>query len=130
MRTLTLFSVLMSSYLTIMYNVYVDRNFWWPKSDETPAAISSSYIAPTYSSLRATVFAKCVGCHSDSGYGPEDFTNYHDLISSGKVVPGSARASKIFVETATMRMPLQGPKLSRAELVALEQWINSGALNN
>ena len=85
-----------------------------------------------FSYLAANILPKCTSCHSAGAAAAGiDLTSYASTTSSiAIVVPGNAAASGLYVETANASMPLGAPALSAAEIKAIQDWINDGALNN
>ncbi|MCC6572610.1 MAG: c-type cytochrome [Planctomycetes bacterium] len=74
--------------------------------------------------------ARCVSCHpSDAGL---NLTSYSRVMSSGKVVAGDSAASKIYrvVSGSNPSMPPSGGPLTAAQVKAIKDWIDAGALNN
>ncbi len=74
--------------------------------------------------------ARCVSCHpSDAGL---NLTSYSRVMSSGKIVAGDSAASKIYrvVSGSNPSMPPSGSPLTAAQVKALKDWIDAGALNN
>lgn len=87
--------------------------------------------APTYATIYSTILsAKCTSCHSgtraDAGVRFDSYTN-----TVKTVVAGNAAGSKLYnVTKPGGSMPPGGSKLSSAQVQAIADWINAGALNN
>lgn len=87
--------------------------------------------------VRPIFNAKCVGCHGGvkqaGGFGLVFRENALGPTSSGEfaIVPGDPAASGIIQRTRhaspQLRMPLDAPPLTEAEIVTLETWIDQGA---
>lgn len=91
--------------------------------------IPAPTIEAKYSAIAAQVFGpRCVACHANRAY---KFGSYADAVRS--VVPGDATNSILYqaitVGRGGGRMP-QGGGLSSAQVKAIEDWINAGAMNN
>ncbi len=86
----------------------------------------------TFTSIKANILTpKCLSCHSPSGSRPSvNYTDYSSTMSTGKVIAGNALGSEIYKECASGSMPKGGTMLSVAELQALRDWIDAGAMNN
>ena len=113
-----------------------------PQPAPTPDVQPVQNITATYSDLQAQVFSKkCTLCHNDknrtAGFSLE---HYNDLVSNARlIVKGDSRASGVYVSVAGQDafMP---PKravdakmvapLTDIEKIALQQWIDAGALEN
>ena len=86
-------------------------------------------IDPKYSVLAAQVFSsRCVACHAGRNY---KLNSYAEVLRT--VVPGNA-ANSLLYRAVTVganggKMP-QGGALSSAQIKAIEDWINAGAMNN
>lgn len=90
-------------------------------------------VQPIYSSLFTNVFEpKCVQCHSPGNEAETiDYSDYLTTINTGRVVPGSAGSSGLFIHTSSGAEPRGGvERLTPEEQAALGEWINRGALNN
>lgn len=86
-------------------------------------------IDPKYSVLAAQVFSsRCVACHANRNY---KLNSYAEVLRT--VVPGNAANSLLYQSITVGRtggkMP-QGGALSSAQIKAIEDWINAGAMNN
>jgi len=86
-------------------------------------------IDPKYSVLAAQVFStRCVGCHANRNF---RLNSYNEILRT--VVPGNA-ANSLLYQSITVgagggKMP-QGGALTSAQIKAVEEWINAGAMNN
>jgi mono/diheme cytochrome c family protein len=86
-------------------------------------------IDPKYSVLAAKIFtAQCTTCHAGKNY---KLNSYSELLRV--VTPGDAANSLLYkaitVGSTGGKMP-QGGALSSAQIKAIQDWINAGALNN
>jgi hypothetical protein len=71
------------------------------------------------------------GCHTPGG-GPGDLTSYDGVI--GRVVPGSARSSRLYLAATDFKIsgrmpPPPRPMLSPPQVVVIGRWIDQGAQN-
>jgi mono/diheme cytochrome c family protein len=86
-------------------------------------------IDPKYSVLAAQVFGtRCVGCHANRNF---KLNSYAEILRT--VTPGNAAGSLLYqaitVGANGGKMP-QGGALTSAQIKAVEDWINTGAMNN
>jgi mono/diheme cytochrome c family protein len=93
--------------------------------------------------LQPVVNKHCAECHTGGGPGAEKsgfaVDSYQSLLKGTKygpvVVPGSSVSSSLYRLVAgkvdpSIRMPHGKEKLSAAEIVLIEQWIDQGAKDN
>lgn len=92
----------------------------------------STELAATFQSISQNILTpKCVSCHKADGIRPQErYTDYDATINTGKIVPGNAASSQMWIECNAGTMPMGGTKLTPQELTVLADWINDGALNN
>lgn len=92
----------------------------------------SGELTPTFLSIQQNILQpKCVSCHNPNGTRPnENYTDYASTVNTGKITPGNAAASQMYIECNAGTMPMGGTPLSPTELAVLAQWINEGAQNN
>lgn len=95
-------------------------------SDTGPAECEED---PT--SAAAILEAYCYSCHGDNGSSSGGFAEVLDvetMIDDGKLVPGDATASLIYLYMSAGSMPPVGnPTPSSAEIAAVAEWIDCGA---
>ncbi len=87
-------------------------------------------LGATFKSINANILTpKCMGCHyrGTGGQSPY-FDSYTSTRSSVHV--GFPLDSPLYTECKNGSMPQGAPDLTNAELVALFDWITTGALNN
>ncbi len=85
----------------------------------------------TYSYIRDNIFSaattsKCVTCHG--GAGGVTLDSYLNTLKT--VTPGNYLASSLFNSVDSGAMPLGGTKLTDLQILAIKDWITSGAPNN
>jgi mono/diheme cytochrome c family protein len=95
----------------------------------TGGGLPGQTIAPTYSDLSVKVFnAQCVTCHANRNF---RLNSYAEVLRT--ITPGDANNSLLYrsvtVGANGGRMP-QGGGLSSAQINAIRDWINAGAMNN
>ena len=76
----------------------------------------------------------CLNCHGEHGAFTEEIIIDHTaLIETGAVVPGKPIESELYKRLLTndlaKRMPLAQPKLPRAAILTIRDWIQAGAPN-
>jgi pectate lyase len=104
-----------------------------PTATPAPTATPTPTATPapnTFKSLQANIFQpKCVGCHSagnaDGGFAYDTYTSVKASVNTA-----SPTSSKVYTATNSGSMPKGGSTLTSAQLAALLQWIQAGALNN
>lgn len=128
-------SLLAPSEVQLIYN-------WVQTGMEASVPGSAPSIVPlngTYTSIyRNILLAKCASCHINATTFPQgnlNYGSYTSLMQANVVVPGDAANSRIYQAVTrspgvSKFMPMGGQQLSPAELQAIKDWINSGALNN
>jgi len=86
-------------------------------------------------SAQSILNAKCVSCHGSARMSDLDMRDRATLLKGGKrgpaVLPGNARASLLYQaieRSGELKMPPGNTGLSRAELTAIRQWIDTGAV--
>jgi cytochrome c553 len=96
------------------------------------ATLDNAYTySSTYTGVNTLIIqTSCVRCHSGSGPGPGNFSNYTSLMASGFISAGNATGSTLYQETNSGAMPEGGPPLTAIQNQAIADWINSGAANN
>lgn len=100
-----------------------------PQSTDPTATPPPSTLAPKYSILAAQIFVpKCVTCHQNKNY---KLNTLAEVLRT--VTAGNSAASLLYRAITTGanggKMP-QGGALSAAEIQAVKDWIDAGALNN
>lgn len=85
---------------------------------------------PTYySEVEAAVLAPhCAQCHRDASPGGFNMATFEESVKG--VVPFAPNSSPMYLEIASGRMPLGQPSLSAQQMLLVQQWIASGALND
>ncbi len=108
-------------------------------ANQSTSSISSPESTPDglFGAAQAVLKANCVACHSTGGTGtPMDFSNPHEFINSGLIVPGSPRSSKLIFRlknfngsaslnqaaSTSANMPPAG-QLTEAQFNAIYTWI-------
>jgi uncharacterized membrane protein len=72
--------------------------------------------------------AHCTACHTGSSPpAGKNFTSYANTIASDAVIPGNASGSRLYQRASSGHGIGQA---TAAELQAIADWINQGALNN
>jgi hypothetical protein len=96
-------------------------------STSSSSALSTSGGPIGYDVLKATVIdRKCIGCHSGS-QSPNLSSHATVMASANMVVVGNPQASTLYRRVADGSMP-PGSWLSTAEIKAVNDWIQQGAL--
>jgi len=92
----------------------------------------SSDPQPVYSWLNTNVFqARCISCHSTAvANAGIDLSSYSRILATGSVNPGNPNGSSMYVATLSGTMPKTPPALSSAEVQAIFNWIQNGAVND
>lgn len=79
--------------------------------------------------------SRCVKCHGGK-FPSEGLTleSYEGVMAGSQneqvVLAGDANSSLLVEKIKSGEMPKRGPKLTPEQIQAIEQWIDSGALNN
>lgn len=100
-----------------------------PTPAPTPAPTPVPFYGKTYTELNKTIFSgKCLACHSSTNpSGGFNISTYEATMSTFRVVPGNPDGSRLY--TRLMIAPVHPPTgpLSPAEMMAIRDWIASGA---
>ena len=98
--------------------------------------LSNFYSATAQDNLAQQAYAifeqSCLNCHGEHGAFTEEIIIEHTaLIETGAVVPGKPIESelykRLFTEDEAKRMPLGQPRLPRAAILTIGNWIQAGA---
>lgn len=94
------------------------------------APTPSPTLQSTFASINQLILApKCLGCHnSASAQGGVSFSTYASTMNT--VQAGNPNSSSLYTATSTGRMPRGSSMLTASELMAIQNWISSGAKNN
>jgi mono/diheme cytochrome c family protein len=97
------------------------------QSSSTQASAPASFSKDVLPILQAN----CTACHgSDRPAEGLDLSSYASVSASGAVNPGNAGNSALVKSVESGRMPQGGPKLSKADIQKIKDWINAGAQDN
>jgi mono/diheme cytochrome c family protein len=123
-------SLLAASEVALIYN-WVQTGMEATTPGVAPTLVP---LGPTYQGIYRNVLVKyCTGCHA--GAQAPNLTTYTSLKNSGDIVVGDANNSKLVQRIMLSSgqagfMPKNGLPLSSAEIQAVKDWINAGALDN
>jgi hypothetical protein len=78
--------------------------------------------APTFKSISIILNSNCAQCHGSS------ISKYPSIMQV--VVPGNPKASQLYYDVSTGRMPRGRDRLGSDQIKEIYDWIAAGALNN
>lgn len=99
------------------------------QQDTGGGVVTAPTIEAKYSALASQIFGpRCVTCHAGRNYKLNSYTEIMRIVTAGN------SANSLLYQVVTVganggRMP-QGGGLSSAQIKAIQDWINAGAMNN
>ena len=103
-----------------------------PPSPTSPAQSTPQIQQVSFASLQQNIFnPNCVICHNGSfRSGGVSLASHAEINASGILTPGNANGSPLFRQVNSGLMPKDRSRLQQADIDAIKNWINQGALNN